>query len=178
MTLILKRRISKAGCSDFWRRRVLTPVVDLLRQGVTPEKIALSVALGAALGVFPVLGSTTLLCGVAALVFRLNLPTIQLVNYLIYPLQLALLVPFMKAGAWLFGTDEVGLTVSAILEVVRQGVRHAVAALWTVTVQAILAWLLTAPLAALVAYFALRAVLGKWGSRLIERSDAETAKES
>jgi len=32
---------------------------------------------------------------------RLNLPAIQLVNLVVYPLQLALLVPFLRAGAWL-----------------------------------------------------------------------------
>jgi hypothetical protein len=40
----------------FFHRRLFRPIFDLLRQGVTPEKIALSVALGAALGVLPALG--------------------------------------------------------------------------------------------------------------------------
>jgi hypothetical protein len=35
-------------------RKVVLPVVELLRQGITPEKIALSIALGAVIGVFPV----------------------------------------------------------------------------------------------------------------------------
>jgi uncharacterized protein (DUF2062 family) len=43
----------------FFYRHLVRPILDLLRQGVTPEKIALSLALGMALGVFPVLGSTT-----------------------------------------------------------------------------------------------------------------------
>ena len=46
----------------FFYRRLVRPVLELLRQGVTPEKIALSLTLGVALGVFPVLGSTTALC--------------------------------------------------------------------------------------------------------------------
>jgi uncharacterized protein (DUF2062 family) len=168
----------KTALTDFWRRRIFTPVLDLLRQGVTPEKIALSIALGAALGVFPVLGSTTLLCAAAALAFRLNLPAIQLVNYLIYPLQLALLVPFMKAGAWLFGADGTSPTVSAILEMARHGVWHAISSLWTVTVQAIFAWSLAAPLPALAAYVVLTAVLKKAGAGVMNRPDAETLKES
>jgi len=65
-------------------RNILVPIVDLLRQGITPEKIALSVALGAVLGIFPVLGSTTLLCAAAAFILRLNMPPIQVVNFLIY----------------------------------------------------------------------------------------------
>ena len=65
----------------FFYRRLARPILELLRQGVTPEKIALSVALGAALGVFPAIGLSTTLCAIAALVLRLNLPAIQIVNY-------------------------------------------------------------------------------------------------
>jgi uncharacterized protein (DUF2062 family) len=86
----------------FLHRRLVRPVLDLLRQGVTPEKIALSLALGVALGVFPVLGSTTALCALAALALRLNLPAIQIVNYFVYPLQIALLIPFFRLGERLF----------------------------------------------------------------------------
>jgi uncharacterized protein (DUF2062 family) len=50
----------------FFSRRLVRPLLNLLRQGVTPEKIALSVALGVMLGVFPVLGATTALCALAA----------------------------------------------------------------------------------------------------------------
>ena len=65
----------------FFHRRVVAPIVALLTQGITPEKIALSLAFGIVLGIFPVLGSTTVLCAAAALVFGLNLPAIQLVNW-------------------------------------------------------------------------------------------------
>src|SRR4029077_19367671 len=58
----------------FWR--ITRPIVELLAQGVTPEKMALSLALGVALGVFPVLGTTTALCALVALLWRLNLPAI------------------------------------------------------------------------------------------------------
>ncbi len=69
----------------FSSRRLVRPIFDLLRQGVTPEKIALSVALGVTLGVFPVLGSTTAVCALAAFAWQLNLPAIETVNYFIYP---------------------------------------------------------------------------------------------
>ena len=52
--------------AGFLRRRIVIPILDLLRQGITPEKIALSIALGITLGVTPVLGSTSILCFLAA----------------------------------------------------------------------------------------------------------------
>ncbi len=69
---------------------------------MAPESIALSVALGVVLGVFPVFGCPTIFCALAALALGLNLPAIQAVNYLAYPLQFILLVPFIRLGGWLF----------------------------------------------------------------------------
>src|SRR5579872_7109762 len=114
----------------FFHRRFVVPIVSLLTQGITPEKIALSVAFGIVLGTFPVLGSTTVLCAVAALIFQLNLPAIQLVNYLIYPVQLFLLVPFIRMGEKLFRTTPMQLSLAQILTLVRADVRHAVETLW------------------------------------------------
>ena len=39
----------------FLRRKVIQPIIDLLKQGITPERIALTIALGVILGVTPVL---------------------------------------------------------------------------------------------------------------------------
>ena len=94
------------------RRRVVNPFIDLLKQGITPEKIALSVALGVTIGVFPALGTTTILCGIAAWALKLNIPAMQLVNYLVYPLQLALLIPFLQTGSKLFGSGQMNMTLT------------------------------------------------------------------
>src|SRR5713101_5645003 len=115
-----RRYLGSDGCErdgmrdGFFYRRVVGPIGELLRQGVTPEKIALSVALGAALGVFPVIGATTTLCALAALILRLNLPAIQIVNYVVYPLQIALLIPFFRIGERLFGAPHFALPVAQV----------------------------------------------------------------
>jgi uncharacterized protein (DUF2062 family) len=67
-------------------------------EGLSVGTIALTIALGLVLGVFPVYGFPTIFCTVAAIVLRLNLPALQLVNYLASPLQLAMLVPFARVG--------------------------------------------------------------------------------
>jgi len=67
--------------------------------------MALCIALGIVLGVCPVLGGPTILCALAAFALRLNLPAIQLINYLAYPLQLTLLLPFVRLGQWLFRSE-------------------------------------------------------------------------
>lgn len=127
-------------------RRFIAPVVALLTQGITPEKIALSVAFGIVLGIFPVLGSTTILCATAALMFGLNFPSIQLVNWLVYPLQLICLVPFIHLGEMLLRAIPLGLSVAQILSMAHADPRNAIAMLWRIEVQAITAWLLIGPI--------------------------------
>jgi len=67
--------------------------------GLSPDAVALILAVGFVLGTFPVYGCPTLFCLLAAVALRLNLPALQVVNQLTSPLQIALLVPFARLGA-------------------------------------------------------------------------------
>src|ERR1700753_1436299 len=149
----------------FFQRRLVRPVIELLRTGVTPEKIALSLVFGITLGVFPVLGSTTLLCAVAALALRLNLPAIQLVNYFVYPLQIALLIPFFRMGEKLFGAQHLPLSVPQIYAMIHASMTGAIRALWTTTWHAIVVWGLLSPIAGIVLYFSLAPLLRRVARR-------------
>ena len=133
-------------------RRFVEPLLRLLRQGLSPEKLALSVAAGIALGVFPVLGTTTLLCALAAILFRLNVPAMQLVNYLVFSLQLALLIPFIRLGEFLYGADPVPLTLGQIQNLLRHDPGQAIAILAGSLLHATTAWFLIAPFAIYAMY--------------------------
>lgn len=88
----------------------------MLRQGATPRRLALTLALGFAIGCFPVMGVPTALCALLAVWLRLNLPAIQAANYLVMPLQLLLLVPFIKLGGWVFSSSQaVELNLPALM---------------------------------------------------------------
>ncbi len=152
----------------FFYRRLVRPLLDLLRQGVTPEKIALSVALGAAVGVFPALGWTTVLCAIAALVLRLNLPAIQIVNYVMYPVQLALLLPFFRFGEKLFGAKHMPLSVSQISQLIHNGVWNAIRFLWTTTWHAIVVWAILALVFVAIIYASLTPLLRRALNRQIQ----------
>lgn len=141
---------------SFWQRRIVAPVMAQLTQGVTPEKIALTAALGVTISVCPVLGTTTALCALAALVFRLNQPIIQLVNYLAYPLQIALLIPFYRAGEHLLGRQPVPLSVSLLIERFRADALKFLADFGMIALGGALVWLAAAPLAVGALYFILR----------------------
>jgi uncharacterized protein (DUF2062 family) len=100
-------------------RRLILPILALLRMGATPEKLAWSIAIGAMIGINPMLGSTTLLCLAIAFVFRLNIAASQLANHILYPFELLLVIPFIRLGSRIFHTDPMPLSPSALLHAAR-----------------------------------------------------------
>jgi uncharacterized protein (DUF2062 family) len=113
-----------------------------LRQGISPQRLALTMALGFAIGCMPVLGVTTTLCVFVALALRLNFPVIQAANWAAAPLQLVLIVPFVRLGGRMFAfgshraTDIGSLLHTSPLTLISQ-----VSGMFG---QALLAWLLIA----------------------------------
>ncbi|MFQ5652251.1 MAG: DUF2062 domain-containing protein [bacterium] len=153
-----------------WQRKVVQPIIRLLEMGTTPEKIALSIAFGIMLGVFPVLGTTTILCTIAAFALKLNLPAIQLVNYLVYPLQILLLIPFYRAGEHLFGQEPSPLSFAMVAATFEQDFWNATRVLWGITWHAVVVWCLLTPGVIFVTYRVLtplvrRLSVGGRGSR-------------
>jgi uncharacterized protein (DUF2062 family) len=144
---------------SFWRRRVVAPIVAQLTQGVTPEKIAFTLALGIALGVFPILGSTTALCAIAGVLVKLNQPIIQSVNYLVYPLQLILLIPFYRAGEQLLGRAPIPLSIPMLLDRFQANTGQFLKDFGMVGVGGILVWFIVAPAAIAAIYFTTRGPL-------------------
>jgi uncharacterized protein (DUF2062 family) len=142
----------------FFHDRILQPVKRLFTQGITPEKIALTLALGVVLSVFPVMGSTSLLCAGAALALRLNLPAIQAVNYVMYPVQLLLIVPFIRAGEFLLRASQTSLTLAQMIGMMKHGFWQAMHTLWILAVQGIAAWVIIAPVAFAILYWIFLAI--------------------
>lgn len=74
--------------------------------GISPRRLALTLALGFAIGCLPVVGIPTGLCVVVAVALKLNMPAIQAANYAAMPLQFALILPFIRLGGWMFGPGQ------------------------------------------------------------------------
>jgi hypothetical protein len=119
-----------------------------LQEGISPQRLALTLALGFVLGCIPLVGVPTGLCMVLALVFRLNLPAIQAANYVAMPFQLALVVPLVRLGSKLAPTTGGALDVSALMQSPWQMLMHSsgevATQLGVMAGQALLAWLLLA----------------------------------
>jgi uncharacterized protein (DUF2062 family) len=144
---------------DLFRRRIAEPVLAQLRQGITPGKLALSLALGVVLSALPVLGITGLFCVAAAAALRLNQPAILAANYAATPVQVALYIPFFQVGAWLFGAPPVSFSLQQVRAELEAGVWPTVVRYWDANLRAVGAWALVAPAATFLLFVALRAVL-------------------
>ena len=143
----------------FLQGRLVAPLKAQLTQGVTPERLALALSLGITLGLFPVLGVTTLLCGVVAAVLKLNQPAVQVANFAAYPVQLALFVPFFHAGARLFAQPPLDITVKQLRAEVHADRWGTMVHYAGANLRAVAAWAVVAPLVAALLYVMLKPLL-------------------
>ena len=132
---------------NWLRRRILAPLVALLRQGISPQRLALCVAIGVVVGNIPILGISTILCTAIALAFRLNLAAIQLVQAVMAPTQILLIIPFVRLGEWILRLPPQPLSIREGLDLLARGAGHAIVVLWDAIVHAGLAWAIIAPFA-------------------------------
>lgn len=126
----------------FFQTRVVTPVADLLRMGASPRRLAWSLAVGAVIGINPIVGSTTLLSLAVAFIARLNLIASQIANHLCFPIQLALVLVYLRAGEILFHTGPPPLAASELIHMMRIHPWETTQILWTWEWHAIVVWLL------------------------------------
>ena len=120
-----------------------------LLQGISPNRLAITLAVGFVLGCIPVVGLPTVICALLAAALRLNLPAIQFANYLAMPFQLALVVPFVRIGGKLApAAARSNLDMSALMHSPFQLLMHSSRAValqvGLLAGQALLAWLVLA----------------------------------
>jgi uncharacterized protein (DUF2062 family) len=159
----LSPALAATGPGAFWRRRFLDPLLELAGQQMRPETLALSIALGLVFGVFPIWGVPTLLCILAALTLRLNLGVLQLVNYLVCPLQLTLLLPFFRLGAQMFRSRAGSFSPAQFFELLRHDLAGAAAGMGTTALHAAAAWFCVCAPAGLMLYVGLNWALQRAG---------------
>ncbi|KAL0351242.1 UNVERIFIED_CONTAM: hypothetical protein Scaly_1512900, partial [Sesamum calycinum] len=113
--------------------------------GTEPKQLAFSAALGITLGVFPICGVTVFLCGIAVAVLRslCHAPTVMLANFIATPIELSLMVPFLRFGEIITGGPHFPLTSDAFKKVLTGQASHE--ALRSIFL-AVLGWVVAAPL--------------------------------
>lgn len=147
------------------KRKIVIPLLSLVKQGVAPEKLALSLAFGVVIACMPMLGVTTILCVAVATLFRLNHLAIQLANYAAYPLQVLLLLPFLKLGEKIFGEQSAQISVAQIVAAYRLSFVDASRMYFTIGLRGLVAWLIVSPLGVAFVYLLLLPLLRRFAKR-------------
>lgn len=150
------------------KNKLWESIKAFLWQGMSPDKLALTVMFGTALGIIPILGVTTVLCAAAALCFRLNMLLIQAINYFVYPLQLLLFIPFIKLGEFLFyGQNVFPFSVGEIIRMAKESWWGTVQQFWLSNLMGVMAWFAVCIPLCLLLYFFTRFISRRYVARRI-----------
>jgi uncharacterized protein (DUF2062 family) len=126
-----------------WMHKTKVRLTGWLSQGLNPRQLAFTLALGFAVGCIPLLGVTTAICTLLAVLLRLNMPAIQAANWVAMPVQVALLVPFLRLGQWLFRGNAIDFNLSQILAQLAAAPARALFEMSGLLTHALFAWFIT-----------------------------------
>ncbi len=135
-----------------WQRHVIDPIAVQLTQGITPEKIALTLAVGSAFALFPILGTTTILCLIVGIILRLNQPIIQIVNALCTPLHLPVIYGMVRLGNILFKVPYSHVGIRMMNHMLWDDPKEFFEKFGLTAVHAIVAWAAIAPFWMVIVY--------------------------
>lgn len=153
--------------------RLLIPLRTLLRQGLTPSKLAWSCAVGMLIGSSPLLGFCTWLCLIAASVFKLNQLAIQIANYAVYPLQVILIVPFIELGSSWFGNSAEGITFEQLQASIDAGLLNGLKEIGLLMLQGGAAWIIIA----IILVYPIQYILEIIFQKMLKRMQHTTAEK-
>lgn len=98
-----------------FRHWIVSPILEQLKRGITPEKLSWTIALGITLGIFPIMGSTSLICFFFGWLLKLNQAILHIFRSLSYPLHLALILVFIRLGQQLNGAPLIRLSIPEMM---------------------------------------------------------------
>ncbi len=131
---------------NFLRCRMLRPLLRLLKRGVSPRRLAWSLAVALVVGVNPLLGLTTVCMLLLAWLFKLNHVATQIGIHVVAPLQWLLFLPFIHGGIVLFGAHRLPLSRADILRLSHRHPLQLIHLLWQWEWHALVIWAIFAAL--------------------------------
>ena len=114
-----------------------------MRGGVTPRRLAWSLAFGMAIGINPTVGITTVLVILIAWMLGLNQIASQIGVHVVAPLHLLLFVPFMQLGVYMFHSRHLPFDSKEIKHLSHHPVRM-VHAMWQWEWHGLVVWAIAA----------------------------------
>jgi uncharacterized protein (DUF2062 family) len=90
-------------------------ITALLRQGLTPKELSQSIIVSGLISTIPILGVSTFMITTVSLKRKLNLPVMISLSYLMWPVQILLIIPFIRVGEFIFSVPRNHHTVEEII---------------------------------------------------------------
>lgn len=94
---------------------IKSKIVALFKQGLTPIELTQSILVSAIISIIPILGVTTILLTALSLKRKLNLPIMIAISYIMWPLQILLIIPFINIGEFIFSIPQSNHSVEDIV---------------------------------------------------------------
>ncbi|GAB5561591.1 MAG: hypothetical protein SynsKO_32380 [Synoicihabitans sp.] len=143
--------------TGWWERRVIAPIKQQLTQGVTPRRVTFTLGIGTVCSLFPFLGFTSLLNLGVGLAMRLNQPILQILNQLLGPLQLVMILVYVRGGETIWGSTGQPFSVTEMVSSFAElSLLEFLQTFGWAGIHAFTAWALTAPLLFALVYLPLR----------------------
>ena len=157
---------SASGRESLFARMILRPIRQQLTQGTSPHKVAQAIAFGLTLGIFPIIGSTTLLTLAFGIPLQLNQPILQVFKTLATPLQWVFILGFYRLGERLFQATPVSLSIPTMLSEFGEAplpffMKYGLTALYGVAV-----WCLIAPFLIAALHFTIKPLIQRFARTL------------
>ncbi|PWA05589.1 DUF2062 domain-containing protein [Flavobacterium psychrotolerans] len=141
----------------------LTPftnkITALFKQGLTPKELVQSLIASGLISIIPVIGVSTFMITTLSLKRKLNLPVMLALSYLMWPVQILLILPFIKAGEFIFSVPSNNHTLEEIMGSFQNGFFKTLHHLSFELLCGLGGWLCTAVPVALVIYLLMLFVL-------------------
>ena len=115
-----------------------------LSQGITPQKLALTSSLAFVFATFPIIGTTSLLCLFFGILFKLNQPLIQALNWVLAPVQVLMIPIFLRIGEWILNVSPTSISPVEMIGLFNQNWVLFLEVYGMAGLRAILGWLLIA----------------------------------
>ena len=96
-------------------------IVALFKQGLTAKELCESIIVSGLLSIIPILGVSTFMITTISVKRKLNLPIMIALSYLMWPVQILLIIPFIRVGEFIFSAPPNHHTVDEIISSFQSG---------------------------------------------------------
>lgn len=133
--------------------KVKDKTAALLQQGLSPKELSQSLIVSGLISTIPILGVSTFLITTFAVKRRLNLPIMISLSYLMWPIQILMIIPFIRVGEFIFSLPQNKHTVDEIVNSFQNSFFQTLSQLSFELLCGFGGWLLTAVPIAIIMYW-------------------------